>query len=57
MIFACHRGTKQIGGYIVWKCMVGKFKGFYFIFFFPPQFFLVEFLGKISQTMSKISQI
>lgn len=31
---------------------IGKFKGFFLIFFF-----LIEFLGKKSQTMSKFIQI
>jgi hypothetical protein len=36
---------------------IGKFKGFFLIFFFTPNFFVIEFLGKKSQTMSKIIQI
>jgi len=35
---------------------IGKFKGFFLIFFFLPKFFVIEFLGKKSQTMSKIIQ-
>ncbi len=44
------RPKQEFGMYI------GKFKGFFLIFFFLPKFFVIEFLGKKSQTMSKIIQ-